>query len=234
MRCKLIISHKYRFIFLKSSKTAGTSMEIALSRFCGDQDIITPLGAENESMRSRLKYPGHRNCGAPVRDYRLRDVARLLVRRQRKLRFYNHIPAAEIRNYIGEKIWNDYFKFCFERNPWDRVISWYYWRCQSEPRPTLSEFIESDALYTLKQNGFDLYTIDGQIAVDRIFLFENLGEELENLREILGFPETPRLPNAASAYRKDHRHYRDVLSPDQKERIGRIFSNEINMFGYEF
>ncbi|MEL6382956.1 MAG: chondroitin 4-O-sulfotransferase, partial [Cyanobacteria bacterium J06626_18] len=31
----MIISHEYKFIFLKTRKTAGTSIEIALSKFCG-------------------------------------------------------------------------------------------------------------------------------------------------------------------------------------------------------
>ncbi|WP_275670288.1 hypothetical protein [Okeania hirsuta] len=39
----MIISHKYKFIFLKTIKTSGTSIEIYLSRFCGDDDVITPI-----------------------------------------------------------------------------------------------------------------------------------------------------------------------------------------------
>ena len=30
----MIVSHKHRFIFLKSQKTGGTSLELALSRIC--------------------------------------------------------------------------------------------------------------------------------------------------------------------------------------------------------
>jgi len=230
----VIVSHKYKFIFLKSSKTAGTSMEIALSKFCGDEDIITPLGPENEGTRNGLGYPGPRNYLAPFADYRARDVARLIVRHRKKMRFYHHITAGEAKKYIGEAIWNDYYKFCFERNPWDRVISWYYWRCQSEPRPTLAEFIDSHALEKLRKTGFELYTIEGKIAVDRIYLFENLKQELDEIQAILRLPETPTLPRAASAYRKDKRHYRDVLNNDQREKIERVFSKEIGMLGYVF
>ena len=47
----MIISHKYKYIFLKTNKTAGTSIEIALSKHCDHNDIITPISAEDEAIR---------------------------------------------------------------------------------------------------------------------------------------------------------------------------------------
>jgi len=46
----MIISHKHKFIFIKTRKTAGTSIEIFLSQFCGKADILTPIG-EGEELR---------------------------------------------------------------------------------------------------------------------------------------------------------------------------------------
>ena len=39
----MIVSHKNRFIFLKTRKTAGTSIEISLRPYCGPDDIITRI-----------------------------------------------------------------------------------------------------------------------------------------------------------------------------------------------
>lgn len=81
----MIISHKYRYIFLKTNKTAGTSVEIALSRFCGPDDIITPITPEDEEIRRELGYPGPQNYLIPFSRYELKDWARLLIKRQRGL-----------------------------------------------------------------------------------------------------------------------------------------------------
>jgi hypothetical protein len=93
----MIISHKYRFIFIKTYKTAGTSLEVYLSHFCSDDDVFTEI------------FP-------PVSDHRPRNAES----------FYNHMPAFEVRRRVGEAVWNSYFKFCIERNPWDKVLSFYW------------------------------------------------------------------------------------------------------------
>jgi hypothetical protein len=39
----VILSHQYRFIYIRCRKTASTSIELALSRICGPDDIIFSL-----------------------------------------------------------------------------------------------------------------------------------------------------------------------------------------------
>lgn len=209
----MIISHQYKFIFVKTTKTAGTSIEIALSKFCGSEDIITPIFPEEE-MRNQLGYRGAQNY---VSDG-----------------YYNHISATKIRKLIGEQVWNSYYKFCFERNPWDRFISYYYWCNQSEPRPSIGEFLNSNTLSFLKKTGFLLYTIDSKIAVNKVCLYEKLNEELEQLKIKIGLPEKLKLPRAKSSFRKDMRSYSEILDEAQKKQIEEVFSQEINLFGYEF
>ena len=46
----MIVSHSRKFIFLKTRKTAGTSLEIALSKYCGPEDVLAPIDFD-EGMR---------------------------------------------------------------------------------------------------------------------------------------------------------------------------------------
>ena len=51
----MIISHSRKFIFIKTFKTGGSSLEIALSKYCGKGDILTELDPPEEALR-RERY----------------------------------------------------------------------------------------------------------------------------------------------------------------------------------
>lgn len=226
----MILSHKYKFIFIKTNKTAGTSIEIALSKFCGKDDIITPLPFDEE-IRKELGYRGPQNYQISWPwEYSRTDAKRLITKGIKKTRFYGHMSAAEIKALVGDEVWSSYFKFCFERNPFERVISQYYYRFKEEPRPSLDEFLDSKITLGLKARGVSLYTIDGEVVVDRVCLYENLQEELERVRVALGMPQKLELPAAKGGFRKDKRSYREILRPDQIARIGQLFEQEISRY----
>ena len=88
----MIISHKHKFIFIKLRKTAGTSMEIALSSLCKGEDIITPISALDEKARSELGFQGPRNYTVPLKYYSFSDCGKRLFKGRKKI-YYNHMPA---------------------------------------------------------------------------------------------------------------------------------------------
>lgn len=58
----MIISHRYRFIFIKTMKTAGTSVEIFLSQRCAAEDVVTPIHPEVHPHQPR----NHRGLWNPL------------------------------------------------------------------------------------------------------------------------------------------------------------------------
>ena len=226
----MIVSHRHKFIFLKTRKTAGTSVEVALSRFCGDRDILAPIAREDEEIRRYLGYRGPQNFHIPLLKYKPANWAGLVLERRRP-KYRNHMRAARVRSLVGEKVWNSYYKFCFERNPWDKAISLYYWRTKHQkPRPTLLEFLQSVSTSAL--SNLHIYSIDGEVAVDYVGLYEDLDFELEKLAARLKLPGRIELPKAKSNYREDKRNYRELMGPYEAEIVAKACAREAALFGY--
>ena len=228
----MLISHQHRFIFLKTSKTAGTSVEIALSKFLGPKDVITPIQPrEDEEIREKLGYRSPQNYQWTFRSHPRARMGALFSRKQPQ--FYNHIPASEVRPLLPDEVWNGYYKFCFERNPWDRFISYYFFKYRTEPRPSFLEAIEAGALKELLNTSRGIYRMDGKIVVDHVARYENLEAELAEVCRKVGIPEKPSLPRVKSSFRPKV-HYRELLGENEREQIRAVFREEIETFGYKF
>lgn len=260
----MIISHRHRFIFIKTEKTAGTSIEMALAKVCGPDDVITAVvhAADRELLRSLgPAYRSQQNDVVPLRFLTPLDIARA-VKARRRPRFTNHMGATEIRRFVPPDVWNGYYKFCVERNPWDKAISNYSWWRQLESHfrrdpagfrrelgaaaggvewmiahhpvgeMTLSQFVQSGRGNLVR--GYDLYTIDGEVVVDRIVRFERLAEEISEVARHLGIDDLPELPRAKSGIRTPGIHYRDQLGAADRAKIAQVFAREIALLGYEF
>ena len=227
----MIVSHKHRFIFIKTHKTAGTSVEISLSRYCGPEDIITPISAEDGAVRTELGE-GPRNYDGPLWKYRARDVARLLSPRRRAL-FFNHMPAHRVRQLVGRAIWEKYYTFCIERNPWDKLVSAFHWGQRHEGGPTsFSDYLAQGRRLDVRD--FPLYTIRGKVAVDRVGRFETLQDDLSLVCGQVGIDFDGWLPRAKSRFRSRERTYQQHYSPAERDLVARWFRREIDLFGYQF
>lgn len=230
----MIINHKYRFIYIKTKKTASTSIEIALSRYCDANDILTPIGGRDEPKRANLGYQGPANYLMPRQQWTRGDLFRHYLFREEIVAYWNHMPAAAIRERIGPDIWNSYFKFCFERNPWDRAISAYYWENRSRKRlPDFEKYLPTLAKEDNLSN-FPKYGIDGRIVVDEVYRYEDLPEVLDRLVLRLGLPGPLELTDAKRQFRKNRRPYQEFYSEQGRRYVGEVCAREIEAFGYKF
>lgn len=228
----MIISHKYKFIFIKTRKTAGTSIEFALSEICGPEDIIVPLGVEGELNREELGYKKPQNSYISFHSYNLSDWKKYFIYRKRKPIGGQHSPASFVKTLVSNRIWNSYFKFCFERNSFDRAVSLYFWRTRSLPeKPNINEYLQT--LPQTRLSNWHLYTIGGELAVDYVGQYHSLYEELLYIAKRVGMPKL-NLPVTKSNTRTTRRHYSQILNKQTREYIENLCSNEIGKFGYNW
>ena len=232
----VIISHRHKFIYLKTMKTASTSMEIALSQLLGPDDVITPARPDLESERG---------LGIGGQNYRLDhpDVPkpafwrRALWRPERyhhpTVGYYEHMPAWRVRRYLGEDIWNSYYKFTFERNPWDRQVSFYSYKTRSKNRPeSLAQFLRRKRKAYVCN--FDIYSIDGEIGVDFVGQYENISHDFDKAMKGIGIKQKIPLPISNVSKKKDVRGYRQYYTDETRDLVAEWYAPEIAAFGYKF
>lgn len=184
----MIISHKHKFIFIKTKKTAGTSIEIALSKICGDSDVITPIDKKDEEVRFENGGRSSQNVTVPLSRYRLKDLLSVLWYRKRIV-FKNHMPAVTIEHYVSEEVWKTYYKFCFERHPVSKCLSHYAWRTTKGFSGTFDEYVNSGAILELR--GVNFYTdSEGKISVDKVYKMEEMEKSFTHLAQILKIDPT--------------------------------------------
>jgi hypothetical protein len=146
--------------------------------------------------------------------------------------FYNHISAIEIRKQISSDVWNNYFKFCIERNPWDKTLSYFYMlQKRLDKKFDLEDYFEINDFCT----DYDMYVDEeiNSLLVDKIIKYENLNSELNVIFKHLGIPFDGVLDvNAKSEYRNDRRPYNEVLNKEQMDIIENKFCKEIKLLQY--
>lgn len=196
----MVLSYRYKCIFIHVNKAAGTSIENVL--------------------------------------------------RSKPSMFRKHyMTAAMTKEFLGDEVWNDNFKFAIVRNPWDKMVSMYNYRRKIgfiKDSVTFDYFIrnldsfakgnsESEITRNSIRTGNQLdycADSDGNIILDHIGMFENLKKEWKYICNKIGCRAT--LPHVKAAKAKGKPHYSKSYSDDSIEVIARRFSKDIEHFGYTF
>lgn len=230
----MIISHKYKFIFIKTRKTAGTSIEVFLSNVCGPNDIVTPIYPPEDGHLQR-NYNALFNPFREINSnrYNLNESILTLKELIKRRKFYNHMSAEKVRNRIDKKIWNSYYKFTVERNPWDKTVSFYNMINKRENlNLSFSEFLKLERMPV----DCNLYTDyhKQNIIVNDILRYENLNEELKRVFKRLGINFSKLDVYAKSNSKSKNRSYQDYYTDVDIQKVAKSFKFEINTLNYNF
>lgn len=232
----MLICHKKSFIFTKTVKTAGTSVESYYEPFCMPEGLWEESHYRDEyiSETGIIGYRGENHIGKT---------------------YYNHMPAAKIKELVGDKIWNDYFKFTIVRNPFSKLVSgWYHFY---KPNTKIKHRIE----YALKrpenlplialgkkdifdfrnwlQNGGciidrNIYMINGKECMDFYIRYESIIDDIKVVNTKLGIESYERiLPKFKTGIRDNKIEIRDFYNRRTEKIVRKIYRWEFDRFGYE-
>lgn len=240
----MIVCDKYGFVFLKTRKTAGTSIEIALSRLCGPGDIVTKVAQDDEKIRAEEGGYGPAGQEKRLRHYSLREWRKRIKYGERATGFANHAGADMAKTLVSSRFWDGCYKFTSERNPWDKAVSRYYWqksRWEGRKRktvfPPLNEYLaylEAERPHWL--SCWAIYTINDQVVVDDVIFYEDLHGSLERVAARLGVAGNLVLPRKRAKARRGQQRqdYRQHFDEASYDIVARVCHKEIAAFGYRF
>jgi len=232
----VIVSFEHRFAFIKVQKTAGTSVEVFLSQVAGPDAIVTlinPPEAGHEARNFQTALVGESGVAVtapakPARRWSRRGAKPGTPTTDPKPAFYNHMPASQVRDRIGAAEWDRLYRFAFERNPWDKAVSFYFYRTRrlTEP-PSFEEWATTPGNLTSERG---LYSIDGELAVDFLGRYESLTTDLQSVIDRVGITTSVELPRAKGEHRPVGE--RTPIGAAADELIRTEFAWEIDHFGY--
>ncbi|MBR8826881.1 MAG: sulfotransferase family 2 domain-containing protein [Gomphosphaeria aponina SAG 52.96 = DSM 107014] len=224
----MIISHRHKFIFVHIYKTAGTSIN----------DCLIKYGR----MRERLLHDF---------DFTRRMI--MVINKKFNLRWqddgfshilglHNHSTAQEIKEYLGEQLFNQYFKFAFVRNPWDWQLSFYFFlkRIKTHQLYELANNYNFPEFLKIHLDSQPPLLLDfltdsqGNIIVDKIGRLENIEQDFrEIIQKIALDPNLLVLPqkNVSENRQRGYQSYYDQKSA---ALVAEYFQKDINYFQYTF
>jgi hypothetical protein len=200
-----MISLQKHFLFVHIPKTAGNSIQTALRDYSEDQ--LVALRKEQDGIeRFGLRNPNYN--------------------------FKKHSTLAEYRDALGNEQFRSLYKFSCVRNPWDRMVSYYFTPTQSPEtwdrkkfRKMISKIVSVADYLRLDQDDEDPFT-----NVDYIMRFENLAEDFRTVCGKVGI-SAATLPR----YNRSNReHYSKYYDYELRELVRTQFAAEIERFGYTF
>lgn len=156
-----------------------------------------------------------------------------------KYSYRKHVNSNNSFTVTPEQFKN-YYKFSFVRNPWARTYSWYKNVIRDQVQQSnlgvtaeisLADFVKKFVgKGMLKRQTYWLENFQGNLDIDFIGRFENLGDDFRTVANSLGKPEL-RLPHEIKGSNHD---YRTAYATQTIELVAQFYSNEIQQFGYEF
>ena len=203
----MIVSHKFQMIFIKTQKTAGSSIERWLADHLGERDIKVGSGDGTDKLNTS---PADAHWGE------------------------SHLPWTYVRDHWTRE-WEQYFTWCVERNPWDKMVSWWWWH-QSRNLERVRDKSFKQWVMGPQPSQLDDWcryadTLTNEVQVDRVVRFEDLPSALSTLNlPYSGELEEYRIHTNS----RPEGHYSLYYDAESKEWIEQIYERVIQRFNYSF
>lgn len=218
------IFHKHKIVFIHIPKTAGSTINTAL----GIEELFKsdrPLSLYDNDIL-----------------YGIRGTIEL-----------DHLTAADMIHEIPPTIWNTYYKFAVVRNPYDRLVSQYFYSVEyndyrvvsKENSKTFEQFIDTltslintfDTMTQLEKTHYIpqydyIYNDSGECLVDYVGRFETFNESIQDILNQTNKYHMKSLFNVKKQT-SNHKPYNIYYTDSLKQKVYDMYEKDFITFGYD-
>ena len=148
---------------------------------------------------------------------------------------------------ISEENWNDYFKFTFVRNPWDRAYSDYLWIMNDRNvKGSFKDFLtKSGPFFEVLNNNnsmnfrgdhlipqTDFFNLSGEFSLNFIGRFETLQKDILKINTELNINKQFNFHDKKNLNR--YSHYSHFYSKSRKKIVNMNYKKDIEILKYQF
>lgn len=255
----VLVSHIYKFIYLKNYRTASSSIESFFGQYCIDPVLrssyifkdkcdtsITPYGiisARCIGFGDDYKLLTTKSDDNTLHNIKLKQYLDS-KNDEHAMPFeqiwYNFKSAQYIKDDLGDNIFNEYFKFCVIRNPYDIIVSSYYWDKYVQNIET--DFKTYCTNYCMRISNDHVRDNNSRIFIDHIPIcqyyirYENLLEDVKTVLNKLGITDYDinKFPEHKMGFRPQNTHYSRFYDEELKQLVYNTFKEMFDNFNYTF
>lgn len=207
----MIISHKHRYIFFATPKTATHAVREALYHYSADGDW------EQQALFGKQAIP-------------IPEIAEIK---------HGHVSVQQLRPVLDQDLWSDYFRFAFVRNPFDRFVSTCAFLNRQNPnfRANSLQWMKVAlgrpafrARILMTPQSDLLSDATGELGVNFVGRYETLQTSLDTIFDQLGLPLVQLNVRNSS----EHTHYREYYDDHLRSLVEQLYFTDLQNFNYTY
>lgn len=208
-----LISFAHRLIFIKTVKTAGTSIEVDLSQRLEDAAIVTPVNPPIQGHHPR-------NCAVA----------------DDPQGYFAHMSAKQIRTLLGAQTFTAFTKICVERAPLAKCISHFHmWHNSDQHNAAFADSWEDYCAVGRFPVNVDMYSeIRAGVRhslVDHVLRYDQLETALPAVLARCGIKDFKLTSRAKSEYSRNTVITPDQVTAPQRAKINAAFAETLALTG---